>query len=76
MTIQPTIRPSSGLIARLIHENEVPQSGSTSFMYWYAHATNSIGMNDTITTAGLWTPIPATPDHEPDGGGQAVPRGG
>ena len=65
MTIQPTSSPSSGLIARLIHENVVPQSGSTSFMYLYAHAMNSIGMKDTMMTAGLWTPIPATATMNP-----------
>jgi hypothetical protein len=32
-TVQPITQPMLGPIARVTHENEVPQSGSTSFMY-------------------------------------------
>ncbi len=32
ITVQPISNPKLGLIARLTHENVVPQSGSTSFI--------------------------------------------
>ena len=33
ITVQPITQPMLGPIARVTQENEVPQSGSTSFMY-------------------------------------------
>ena len=64
-TVQPPTQPQPAPIARLIHENVVPQSGSASFMCLYAQAMQIIGMNETMITAGMWVPIPAITTMNP-----------
>src|ERR1700730_11184782 len=62
---QPFSQPVAGPMARVVHANDVPASGSARLKYLYAEATSSIGMNATSNTAGAWTPTPLTATMNP-----------